>query len=104
MSTSLGRQRASWNSPSEAARVVTHGPNLGRTALTALVVGTVLFLINHLSAVITGQATIGDWVQTGVTYLVPFTVANIGLLVGTRRPQRGSRPAPPQADRDEQGS
>jgi hypothetical protein len=68
-------------------RVIAYGPNLARTAVTAVIVGTVLFLINHLSAVITGQAGLADWVQTGVTYLVPFTVANIGLLVGTRQPR-----------------
>jgi hypothetical protein len=67
--------------------VVAHGPNLRRTVVTALIVGTVLFVINHLPAVIAGQATLSDWVQTGITYLVPFTVANIGLLVGTRRPR-----------------
>jgi hypothetical protein len=66
---------------------VASGRNLRRTATTAVIVGTVLFLINHLSAVISGQASVEDWVQTGVTYLVPFTVANIGLLVGTRLPR-----------------
>lgn len=46
--------------------------------------GTVLFLINHLDAVVTGTATAATWVQTTVTSLVPFTVANVGLLVGSR--------------------
>jgi hypothetical protein len=77
-------QRATWSTPGEAARVVARGPNLRRTTVTALIVGTVLFLINHLPTVLAGQASVADWVQTGVTYLVPFTVANIGLLVGTR--------------------
>jgi hypothetical protein len=78
-------QHTTWHTPGEALSVVAHGSNLLRTTVTALIVGTVLFVINHLPAVLAGQAGIGDWVQTGITYLVPFTVANIGLLVGTRR-------------------
>jgi hypothetical protein len=84
MAADEASQRTTWGTPGEAVRVVAHGPNLLRTTVTALIVGTVLFVINHLPAVLAGQAGIGDWVQTGITYLVPFTVANIGLLVGTR--------------------
>lgn len=54
--------------------------------LTAVVVGSVLFLIHHLDVVLAGTATTATWVKTGTTYLVPFCVANVGLLVGTRRP------------------
>ncbi len=57
------------------------------TLLTAAVV-TVLFVINHLDTVLDGQATTATWVTTGITYLVPFCVANIGLLVGTHRSGR----------------
>lgn len=66
--------------------MVVHRPHLIRTMLTALIVGTILFMINHLDTVVTGMATIDTWVKTGVTYLVPFAVSNIGLLVGSRRP------------------
>jgi hypothetical protein len=53
--------------------------------LTALVVGTVLFAINQLNVVIDGHATAVVWVKAGVTYLVPFAVANVGILVATHR-------------------
>lgn len=59
-------------------------PHLIRTVLTALVVGTVLFLINHVVTVLDGHANAQTWVETGVTYVVPFVVANIGVLVATR--------------------
>ncbi len=79
------RQPPSWRTAREALPVVLHRPHLIRTALTALIVGTILFLINHLDTVVTGQAATATWIKTGATYLVPFAVSNIGLLVGSRR-------------------
>jgi hypothetical protein len=75
-----------WWTAREALRVVTYRPHLIRTVATAAVVGTIRFVINHLDTVLAGAATTETWVKTSITYLVPFTVANIGLLVGVRRP------------------
>lgn len=80
-----GSVEVTWSTPRQAVRVVIHRPHLCRTAATALLVGTVLFAINHLDTVLSGQATTGTWVKIGVTYLVPFAVANIGLLLGSHR-------------------
>jgi hypothetical protein len=76
---------ASWATGREAIRVVLLSRHLKRTTLTAAIVGTILFCINQLDVVIRGDATMLVWVKAGVTYLVPFTVSNIGLLIGTRR-------------------
>ena len=65
------------------AAVVLYWPNLKRTLTIALVVGTVLFAINQLDLVLTGRATLAVWVKSAVTYLVPFTTANLGVLVAT---------------------
>jgi hypothetical protein len=78
----------SWRTPGEAVRVVLYRPHLWRTGVTALIVGTILFVINQLDTVLRGDATAGTWVKTGVTYLVPFAVANVGLLLGSHRPDR----------------
>lgn len=77
--------RASWHTPREAVRVVLHPAHLRRTVLTALIVGTVLFAINQLDTALAGNANASTWIKTGLTYLVPFCVANIGLLFGSRR-------------------
>jgi hypothetical protein len=74
-----------WESWSEALRVIAYPPHLRKTILIALVVGTILFCINQLDVVLRGDATTAVWVKTGVTYLVPFCVANSGVLVATRR-------------------
>ena len=60
---------------------------LVRTVLTALVVGTIVFAINQLDVVLAGRADAVVWLKVGLTYLVPFANANLGLLVGTRRPR-----------------
>jgi hypothetical protein len=45
------------------------------TALkVALVVGTILFLINHGWAVLHGQMTPSRWISGGLTYVVPYMV------------------------------
>lgn len=77
-----------WRTPREAVRVVRYRPHAWRTGLTALIVGTVLFAINHLDTVLRGAASTATWVKIGVTYLVPFTVANVGLLLGSYRPDK----------------
>jgi hypothetical protein len=84
---------ATWEGPRDWPRCVAYRPHLARTAATALVVGTVLFAINHLDAVLRGHAGPGVWTATAVSYVVPFCVANIGMLAGCRR-EPGPAPAP----------
>lgn len=67
-------------------------PHLRRTVLTALIVGTVLFGINQLDVVLSGAATTGTWIKVAVTYLVPFAVANVGVMVASRRPADAEPP------------
>jgi hypothetical protein len=49
-------------------------------------VGTILFAINQLNVVIDGHATTLVWTKAAVTYLVPFAVSNIGILIAAHRP------------------
>jgi hypothetical protein len=52
---------------------------------TALVIGLVLSSIDHLDEVLRGQAVVGTWIKGALTCLVPFCVANWGILIATRR-------------------
>jgi membrane protein required for beta-lactamase induction len=72
-----------WTNWHEAMRVVAHRPYLKRTLLVALIVGSVLFAINHLDEVLRGQASLTVWIKVLVTFFVPFVVSNIGILVAT---------------------
>jgi hypothetical protein len=77
-----------WATPREALRVVLLRRHLKATVRIALIVGTVLFAINQLDVVVRGQATTETWIKSGVTYFVPFTVSNLGVLTGTHRRRR----------------
>jgi hypothetical protein len=78
----------SWSSCTEAASVVFYRPHLTRTLSVALIVGSVLFVVNQLDVVLAGDATARTWTKVAVTYCVPFFVANFGVLTATRRSQR----------------
>lgn len=84
-STDRPEVRHTWRTMREAVAIVGRRENLRRTIATAAVVGTVLFAINQLDVVLRGDATVRTWAKTAITYLVPFAVANVGVLIGTRR-------------------
>lgn len=74
-----------WSTPREALRIVGGRANLVRTIGVALVVGSALFAINQLDVVMAGDATTATWVKSAATFVVPFVVANYGVLTATRR-------------------
>jgi hypothetical protein len=51
----------------------------------SLVVGSVLFVVNHGAAVIEGEMSIERWISAAVTYLVPYTVSVHGQFVAKSR-------------------
>ena len=57
-------------------------PCLKPTAIrVALVVGSILFLLNHGSAVLKGEMSRDRWIAGLTTYLVPYTVSIHGQYV-----------------------
>ena len=68
--------------------MLAYGPHLRRTTTIALIVGTLLFAINQLDVVVRGDATAAVWIKSAVTYVVPFCVANAGVLAASRRDTR----------------
>ena len=56
--------------------------HLRRTASIALIVGLVLTSINHLDVIVMGDATAATGVKAALNFVVPFIVANLGLLSG----------------------
>jgi hypothetical protein len=61
-------------------------PLLRRSAMTALVVGTILVLINQGGVLLSGQLPLSLIWQVPLTYGVPFCVATWGALSNSRRP------------------
>jgi hypothetical protein len=68
----------------EQMRIVMRPEHLRRTVKIALVIGTILFLINQADVVLRGDATGSTWLKVGLSYCVPFIVSNLGLLAGKR--------------------
>lgn len=50
-------------------------PVLTTAIRIALVVGTILALINHGPSLLEGQMTAQQWLQIALTYLVPYCVS-----------------------------
>lgn len=63
----------------------TERDTLVRSIKTALVVGTILALINHGQDVLSGQFSPRWIIPMLVTYLVPFVVATYGQVQGKRQ-------------------
>ena len=74
-----------WATPGEALRLVFLRTTLRKTIKIALVVGTILSLINQSGVVLDGRATYVTWIRVGANYLVPFCVSSTGFLSATRR-------------------
>jgi hypothetical protein len=60
-------------------------PMLRRSALTSLVVGTILVLINQGGTLVSGVLPASLLWQIPLTYVVPFCVATWGALGNSRR-------------------
>lgn len=56
-----------------------------RSLKAALVIGTLLGLINHGQALVSGHFTRGELIPLLVTYLVPFGVTTYGQVQGKRQ-------------------
>lgn len=60
-----------------------------RFALTAfkvaLIVGTILFAINHGWALLNGQMNRGRWISAGLTYIVPYLVNIHGQYISSMK-------------------
>jgi hypothetical protein len=76
---------ATWSTWREALSIVFFPSNLKKTIRIALIVGIILFTINQLDVVLKGKATPFVWFKIGLTFVVPFCVSNLGILVATKR-------------------
>ena len=65
-------------------RICVRREHLRRTITIALVVGTILTVINQLDVIVKGDADTLTWIKCGLNYCVPFIVSNLGLLAGKR--------------------
>jgi hypothetical protein len=75
----------SWRTPREAAVLILRGTTFPTASRIALVVGTLLSLVNQGQIIFGGDATTVTWVRVAVNFAVPYTVASLGYLAPLRR-------------------
>jgi hypothetical protein len=78
-------QSPTWQRWQEIPAVCLDPRNLRSTLVVAVVVGTLLFAINQLDLMLSGQASLRLWLKTAITYVVPFLVSNYGIAVAAHR-------------------
>jgi hypothetical protein len=79
-----------WSTSIDACRLILRGVTFHTCIRVALVVGTVLTLVNQGSVIAGGDSPAVTWVRVGVNYLVPFLVSSVGYLAPFR--DRGEAP------------
>jgi hypothetical protein len=83
--SSTPSKRPTSSTPWQYLLLLLRGATL-RTALpAALVVGTILALINQSSIIVRGHATTGTWVSAALDYCVPFLVSSYGYLAASQK-------------------
>jgi hypothetical protein len=78
-----------WGTWPEAVRLFLRGATVHAAWRIALVVGTVLTLVNQGGVIGAGDATAATWLRTAVNYCVPFVVSSLGYLLASRVPGSG---------------
>lgn len=75
-----------WSSPSDAVRLIARGYTFRTCIRVALVVGTVLSIVNQGSVLLAGDASSSTAVRIAINYAVPFVVSSVGYLSPFRVP------------------
>lgn len=79
------RPEISWSTPPDACVLIAQGATFRTASKIALVVGTLLTVVNQGSVIASGDASLATWVRTVANYVIPSTVASIGYLTPFRR-------------------
>ena len=77
---------ATWVTPREAFALAFRRATLRRTLRIALLVGTILSVVNQGSVIAGGDASLATSLRVGANFFVPFCVSSAGFLSATKRP------------------
>jgi hypothetical protein len=69
-----------WRTRSQAIRLFLCGTTVRACLPVALVVGTLLSLVNQGDIIFSRQVSIGFWIKIGMNYIIPFCVSSYGFL------------------------
>lgn len=75
-----------WRTPQEAAILIVRGATIHPAARIALVVGTLLTVVNQGGVILSGDLGAPTLVRIVANYLIPYVVSSIGFLASFRTP------------------
>jgi hypothetical protein len=73
-----------WSTRVEGCRVILSGVTFNTCARVALVVGSILSVVNQGGVIMDGDATWMTWARVAVNYLIPFLVSSVGYIAPFR--------------------
>lgn len=82
---SLTAGRVSWVTPREGMVLWLSPSTLRSTLRIALIVGTLLSLINQGHLIAAGDVSAATWMRVAANYLIPWAVSSVGFLSASRR-------------------
>lgn len=79
-----GATDLAWSTPVEAALLICRGATFATASRIALVVGTVLTLVNQAAVIASGDLRAPTLLRVAANYLIPYVVSSIGYLASCR--------------------
>ncbi len=79
------RDGLSWDRRRDALILILRGVTFHTASRVALVVGTLLTVVNQGEVLLHGEQTAVTWVRVAFNYAIPYFVASIGYLAPLRR-------------------
>lgn len=80
----LSESALTWSTPMECAHLIVRGATFSTAARIALVVGTLLTIVNLGGVIVDGRADLATVVKTAANYAIPYVVSSLGVLSRTR--------------------
>lgn len=74
-----------WIRPREAVGLLLSGATVRTCLPVALIVGTVLSLVNQADVVVQGMAGVGLVLKVTANYVIPFLTSSTGALLAVRQ-------------------
>ncbi len=86
------RPLLAWRTPQEAAILILRGATIHPAARIALVVGTILTVVNQGGVTLSGDLGAPTLARVVANYVIPYVVSSIGFLASFRIPSSGEAP------------
>lgn len=85
------RTGLAWSHRRDAVRLILTGATFHTALRVAMVVGTLLTVVNQAEVILDGEATWVTAVRVACNYLIPYVVASIGYLAPFRTEEHHAR-------------